>query len=169
MTHEQAEAVQEAFIETDGRETLTLEALRSDYDATQQHKADVDERYNVARADLQEKLQALETAWRQSYAELINEWQEVGEDADRQELALRQAIIAAYKESGQKQLGHGLSVQVRSKLVYDEAKAVEWAAVNAPICVQRVIDKKAFEAFCKSNQPDFVTVRETPVAVIKSN
>ncbi len=145
-----------------------LAALRSNYDAIQQHKADVEERYNTARADLQEKIQALETAWRESYAELINEWQEIGEDADRQELALRQAIIAAYRETGQKQLGHGLSVQVRTRYVYDEAKAIEWAAVNAPICVQRVIDKKAFEIICKHNRPEFVTVNESPVTVIKS-
>ncbi len=145
-----------------------LAALRSNYDAIQQHKADVDERYNVARADLQEKIQTLETAWQQSYAELIAEWQEVGENADLQELALRQSIIAAYRESGQKQLGHGLSVQVRSKYIYDEAKAVEWAAVNAPICVRRAIDAKAFEAICKNNLPEFVTVKETPVAVIKN-
>lgn len=145
-----------------------LAALRSDYDAIQQHKADVDERYRQARVDLDKKLQQLETAWRNSYAELIAEWQEIGEDVDRHELALRQAIIAAYKETGQKQLGHGLSVQVRTKLVYDEAKAVEWALANAPICVKQVIDVKAFEAICKNSRPDFVAVRETPVAMIRT-
>jgi hypothetical protein len=148
-----------------------LAALRSNHDALQQHKADVDERYNSARADLQEKLQQLETAWRESFAELINEWQEIGEDADRQELALRTAVIAAYNETKQKQLGHGLSVQVRTKLVYDEAKAEAWARKN-DVCL--IFDKKSFEKLAAKETTrtplkiDFVTERELPVAVIKN-
>ncbi len=148
-----------------------LAALRSDYDAAQQHKADVDERYNAARAVLQEKFEQLETAWRASYAELISEWQEIGEDADRCELALRTAIIAAYNETKQKQLGHGLSVQVRVRLVYDEAKAEAWARKN-DACL--IFDKKGFERVAAKEalraplKIDFVIETESPVAVIKT-
>jgi hypothetical protein len=148
-----------------------LAALRSNYDAIQQHLTDVNERYNAARADLDDKIQQLETAWRNSYAELINEWQEIGEDADRAELALRTAIVKAYNETKQTQLGHGLSVQVRTRLVYDEAKAEAWAR-KSDVCL--IFDKKGFEKLAAKEATrtplkiDFVTETELPIAVIKN-
>ncbi len=143
-----------------------LEQLRSDYDAIKQHADDVNQRYEAKRAELMERIEQIQTEWRLVNAELCGEWLEVGNQAKAKEFELRQAIIAAYNETKNKQLGFGLSVQVRTKLVYDEAKAVEWATVNAPVCVKRVIDAKAFDAICKTNRPDFVEVAETPTAVI---
>jgi len=146
--------------------TTNLATLRSDYDALQQHAADVAERYKVEQAQLERAMDALRETWSNCNAELIAEYTDITTRAAAAEKALREAIIAAYGESGQKQLGHGLSVRVGTKFVYDEAAAIEWATTNAPICVKRVIDKKAFEAICKTSRPEFVTVSETPVAVI---
>jgi len=150
----------------DGAITTNLASLRSDYDALQQHAADVTERHDAARLILEQELKAINDKWAAANSELLDEYTDITTRAGAAEKALREAIIAAYGESGQKQLGHGLSVRVGTKFVYDEAAAIEWAATNAPICVKRVIDKKAFEAICKTSRPEFVTVSETPVAVI---
>jgi len=159
-----------AIIETTlpGQNAPDLAALRSDYDALQQHAADVTVRHNAEQAQLERAISELREMWSKCNAELIEEYTDITTRAAAAEKALREAVIAAYRESGQKQLGHGLSVQVRTKFVYDEAKAVEWAAVYAPICVKQVIDAKTFETICKNSKPEFVTVNETPIAVIKN-
>lgn len=148
--------------------TTDLASLRSDYDALQQHAADVAERYKVAQEFLEQRIEKIRQSWAEIpvNAELIAEYTDITTRAGAAEKALREAIIAAYNATNEKKFGHGLSVRVGTKFVYDEAAAIEWAATNAPICVKRVIDKKAFEAICKTSQPEFVRVEETPVAVI---
>lgn len=146
--------------------TTDLASLRSDYDALQQHAADVAERHDAARLILEQELEEIRDKWAETNSELLDEYADITTRAGAAEKALREAIIAAYNATNEKKFGHGLSVRVGTKFVYDEAAAIEWAATNAPICVKRVIDKKAFEAICKTSQPEFVRVEETPVAVI---
>jgi len=51
----------------------TLAALRSDYDARQQHAADVTQRMRDAEALLEEKLAQIRKKWAESFSELIAE------------------------------------------------------------------------------------------------
>lgn len=91
---------------------------------------------------------------------------QAGEHAHRAEQDLRAAIVEAFAETGQKQLGNGMSVQVRTKLKYHEGTALDWARQNAPVCLIESLDKKAFEAIAKTRHLPFVSIVETPVAVI---
>lgn len=58
------------------------------------------------------------------------------------ESAAKQAIIAAYLEDGNKKPvpGAGIRVSKGKVVIRDAAKALEWAEVNMPIAVVKVVD-----------------------------
>jgi hypothetical protein len=41
-----------------------------------------------------------------------------------------------------------------------------WCAANAPVCIVPTLDKKSFEAICKTQHLPFVSTVKTPIAVV---
>lgn len=114
---------------------------------------------------LRAAIEALQNEWNNANAELVQEHADAVTSASTAETALRQGIVEAFRETGSKQLGGGLSVRVNKRLVYDDKRALAWAKEHG-LCL--ALDKKAFEKIAAVDQPDFVAVEESPVAVIAS-
>lgn len=143
---------------------MNLQQLHSDFCALQQHKADVDERYAVKFAELQAQIQQLEKTWGEANAELVNERQQVGDEAAACERALRAEIVAAYLANPEsKTVAPKLSVRVTAKPVYDKARALDWAKEHG---LALALDAKAFEKIASVQPLDFVTAEESITAVI---
>jgi hypothetical protein len=67
------------------------------------------------------------------------------------ETALRSLVLAEYAASGQKKFPMGTEVKVFEKLVYDEAKALQWCQQgNFNAAIKHSLDRKAFEAYAKA-------------------
>jgi hypothetical protein len=83
----------------------------------------------------------------------------------RAEAEARAAIVAAYRETGNKKPAEGAGIRVTRKAVYDMALATAWAQVSAPALM--VLDAKAFE---KANLPGApIEWEETPTATIATD
>ena len=65
-----------------------------------------------------------------------------------------------FKETGNKKLLGGIGIRILTKLIYSEDIAMSWAEENMPIAVKKVLDKKQFEAFAKTNDLDCVEKEE---------
>jgi len=57
-------------------------------------------------------------------------------------------------------------VRVTKSLSYDVKDAVRWAEINAPVMVQKTIDKKAFESLPTVAELEFVTAQNKVVSTI---
>ena len=83
----------------------------------------------------------------------------------RAETEARDAILAAYRETGSKKPAEGAGVRVTRKARYDLAIATAWAQASAPALL--VLDTKAFE---KANLPGApIEWEETPTATIATD
>lgn len=80
---------------------------------------------------------------------------------------LRELVVEFYEVTKNKTYDNNLSVQVRTKAKYAIDKAVQWAETNAPVMIQKTIDKKAFESLPSIEDLDFVTIEESVSSAIK--
>jgi hypothetical protein len=143
---------------------MDLATLHEQYKAAQAQLADVTERYNAAKNELDHQIEALERKWAEKNAELLKEHEETGERAKQQETGLRNAIILAYDaDPSKKTVAPGLSVRITVKPVYDREKAFAWAREHG---LALALDAKAFEKIASVQALDFVNTEETIVAVI---
>ena len=143
---------------------MNLTELHSDHRALQEHLADARARYNAKREELNAALAALETEWRNANAELIEELNVIGQQADAKEKELRAAVLAAYQANPtSKTVAPGLSVRVTSKLVYNKDAALAWAKAHD---LALALDVKAFEAIAKAQPLGFVNKEESVSAVL---
>ena len=65
-----------------------------------------------------------------------------------------------FEETKQKKLLGGIGIRVLTKLNYEEGEAMIWAGLNMPVAIKKVLDKKQFESFAKTNDLDFVKKEE---------
>lgn len=142
---------------------------------------ELEERYRAARLasnDLQavlvtrsEKLRdeiaILETAFKNDNAELITDAANAEANCKLIENELREAAVTHFNETGRKSATANVGVRVTSKLVYDAAKALEWAQLNNPAIVVQSVDKKAFEALPVVSTLDFVHQESSVVATLR--
>jgi hypothetical protein len=99
------------------------------------------------------------------YAARKQELVESKELLTRAETEARDAILAAYRETGNKKPAEGAGVRVTRKARYDLAIATAWAQTSAPALL--VLDAKAFE---KANLPGApIEWEETPTATIATD
>jgi len=143
----------------DALKRLYLDALHGSQDMAEQ--------LNVRRQPINEQIAALQQAFDDENAELITLLAEKIDASADYEGQLRTLAIDNFNETGTKTMDEHLGVQVRTKYVYDNAAAVEWALVNAPVMIQKTIDKKAFESLPIVADLPFVTTDSTVSAVIK--
>lgn len=100
---------------------------------------------------------ALVSALRQEYADLLHQLDEAKIDAAEAETALRAAALAEYWATGKKTLGHGVGIRAQKRLEYDRDQALRWACANRKALA---LDAKAFEKLAKDEDLDFVEVVE---------
>jgi len=146
-----------------------LAALKSDWAVARATAQTFREMLDARYAEMDAQIEALRQQFNADNAELIAEATSAEELARRSEQKLRAAIVDQYRATGARQLGHGLSVQVRRKPQYDVKAAEEWAR-KFGLCV--VFDRKAFDKIAAKAEAraalkiSFVEEVETPVAVI---
>lgn len=127
------------------------------------------------QADLDAQIAALRAKWQAENAETIEIAKDALQRAEDEEEALRAAIVAEYwrrrgeDPNASKQIGDGMSVQVRTRFQFDLEAATRWAKVNAPILVIETVDERAFANYLKTARelPEFVEVAESISAVIQ--
>lgn len=150
---------------------VNLKALKDEMMIARANLFNIEMEFEKRYASVRAAIAKLDEEFGKANAELIKAKDEEAARAASLEQSLRSAVVAAYDANPDngKQLGDGLSVQVRTKYEYGEADAVKWARENAPVMIVNAIDKKAFEAMIKGmkTMPDFVRVTTSTVAVIK--
>lgn len=156
-------------------EPKTLETLRREYDEAKAEEERLNAELEPWAAALDAQLDDLRASYQQDNRELLNAQAKASVAFAAADKALRAAILAEYDArvkadpKAGKTLGHGCSVRVSEKLVYEDIAAVTWAETNAPYMIKRSVDEKAFKAAMESmdKMPAFVVVKETVTAVVK--
>jgi hypothetical protein len=120
-------------------------------------------------ADLENQIQAVKDAHRQANAEIYDNLDSAASRLIKVEEEIRIAMVSVFESCGEKQLAPGLSIRVNSKLQYDIASAVRWAETNAPVLIEKTINKAAFESLPSTPDLEFVRTETTPIAVISKN
>lgn len=143
--------------------TEAIQQLAADYRDRERAFNELNAVYAERRADIEAAIQALEEAFKRDNAELIATLDEAEKQVPEADAALRNAVIEAYRETGEKQIMQGFSVRVNRKPVYDPGVALDWAKTHQ-FCL--ALDKKAFEKLATVQDIPFVSYEETPVAVI---
>lgn len=116
--------------------------------------------------ELESEIAKLREQYARRNEELLAIWEQALSDTKTLDSQLRAMAILHYQSTGDKQPTEGVSVRCTVSYDYNEKYAIDWAVENAPIFVKRVIDKKAFEAYCKTNELPFVQGVETVTGVI---
>lgn len=147
MTHTDITEMKRTFVEATA-EAKTLEAEVSN-----------------RRAAVDEQIAELNAKFADANSELLSALDATVKLSQETESQLRDAAIRHYETTGEKSLDENLGVQVRTKYIYENDSAVEWAEANAPFFIQKSIDKKAFEKI--ADNLDFVTIESTACAVIR--
>ncbi len=101
---------------------MNLTELHSDHRALQEHLADARARYNAKREELNAALAALETEWRNANAELIEELNVIGQQADAKEKELRAAVLAAYQANPASKTPHAATPAAPSRASVSKKK-----------------------------------------------
>jgi hypothetical protein len=114
-------------------------------------------------AELENEISLLRLRYYEQNAEAFDLYESAQNQLTEADTSLRQALCAAYEQSGEKQIAEGLSVRVNTRLEYDTKKALTWAKEHQ-LCL--TLDKPAFEKIAKVQDLDFVEAVETPTAVI---
>lgn len=129
--------------------------------------AEAEKELAALREEVSQQVEALWNAFNERNADTIQFLEEAKERADGYESFLRESAIEHYQTTGEKTLDDNLGVRVNTKLEYEMPLAVAWCDQNAPVLVQKVIDRKVFEKFPGVDALPFVTKQETVTAVLK--
>lgn len=144
----------------------TIEAIKLDAARVLEMRRAFDEierEYDARREKLAEEIKRLSAEWEEQNAELVSVYTEQLETLVRSEHDLRELVVKAFEESGEKQVAPGLSVRVNKSLRYDAGEALDWARRHQ---FALALDKKAFEKIASVQPIDFVETVETVSAVI---
>lgn len=130
------------------------------------NNADAIARFSEKNEVLLEQIRALQTAWNEENAELLDELQTIATVLENAENELRQALKAHYVQTGEKTFDKQLSIRATPILVYSESEALEWAKKHG-LCL--ALDTRAFEKIASVQPLDFVAKNERISAVIAKN
>lgn len=120
-------------------------------------------RLESQKADYEDRKQAFAF----EVAPLTTQIEILREQLDVLEAEVRQEAEDAYRLTGEKEPGPGLSVKIRKKLNYDESKAIAWG-LEKNLAVKTTLDKRLFEKLAKDTKPDFVEFVDTPTCYIST-
>ena len=98
---------------------------------------------------LEAQIESLRAVFAKQQTSKLEALRQVSSDFMDVDTELRCRALRHYETTREKSLDGNLGVQVRSAYSYDNGEAVEWAEKNAPIMVNKVIDKSPFEAYIK--------------------
>ncbi len=113
-----------------------------------------------------EALQRRRTLWEEQNADLVSEARELKTRLTEEELRLRDMTVAEYRATGKKKPTEGVGVRLSIDVVYEEAKAFEWARDNG-LCL--ALDNKAFRALALHQDFDFVQRLQTAAGTIATD
>lgn len=78
---------------------------------------------------------------------------------------LREAALAVYAATGEKQVAPGVAIRVNRRSVYELAKAEAWSKEHGGIA--HVFDPKTFEGLARAGQAaDIVRFEDAPIATL---
>lgn len=146
--------------------TERIERLKQLYIDAIANAQDIDARYNDRFADAQARIDAIHAEFNNANAELITLRNETHDTLADTEQDLRDGLVAWHESTGDKTFDSDLGVRVTKSLSYDVKDAVRWAEINAPVMVQKTIDKKAFESLPTVAELEFVTAQNKVVSTI---
>lgn len=108
-----------------------------------------------------ENISVSRKAFEETFSKELEELKLTEEKNSKLKELIKIESLKEYEETGEKKLSTGLGIRVTTKLVYEESNAINWANDNMPIAVKKVIDKKQFETFAKTNELEFVEKKES--------
>jgi len=144
-----------------------LAILKDDYFTLRQEAAQFRSELSEREARLNEMIAQLRAGWTAENAELIETVTAAETEAEKKEIDLRLAVVAAWPGGdAPKTVAEGLSVRVNTKPVYNERKAIEWAIEkNLPDLLK--LDAAKFKKAAEALKPSFVMMESSITAVIK--
>lgn len=157
--------VQTIFDEQNIAEELAI--LKDDFLTLKQEASQFRAELSEREARLNEMIAQLRAGWTAENAELIETVTAAEAEAEKKEIELRLAVVAAWPGGdAPKTVAPGLSVRVSTKPVFDERRAVEWAIEkNLPDLLK--LDATKFKKAAEALRPDFVVMESSITAVIK--
>lgn len=157
--------VETIFDEERSLEELAI--LKDDYFTLKQEAAQFRSELSEREARLNEMIAQLRAGWTAENAELIETVTAAETEAEKKEIELRLAVVAAWPGGdAPKTVAPGLSVRVSTKPVYDEQRAIEWAIEkNLPDLLK--LDSAKFKKAAEALKPSFVVMESSITAVIK--
>lgn len=158
---------------TDNVVTITpsLAGLRAARDEAKRNFEEISAEVEKVETGLDEQINALRKQFEEQNADLLDRQKRAYDIAAKAESDLRAVVVEAYIATGNKQVDKDLklSVRVNRKIsIRDAGAAVAWAKTNAPMLVRESVDEKAFVKVAEAltELPEFVDVKEVPIAVI---
>ncbi len=103
------------------------------------------------------------TEWETENRELLDDISANATDLSEQEETLRELILQAYAETGNKAPAPGVGIRERTVLTYDNKVAFDWAKSHK---MALKLDVPNFEKIVKADCPDFVKITTEPQATI---
>ncbi len=119
------------------------------------------------RADADQRINEIDAEFRAVNAEMITDLTNAETQCGLAEKELRTAAVEHFTATGEKSATANVGVQVRTKLVYDDATALAWAELNNPTIVTRSVNKKEFESLPVVQTLDFVETKQTATATLR--
>ena len=83
-------------------------------------------------------------------------------ERDELELSIRNQALIIYEKTGDKKIGQ-IGIRIMKDIIYDQEIAFKWAKEHS-LCLN--LDKKNFEKLAKTQDIEFVEIKERPIATI---
>ena len=111
--------------------------------------------YNEVQKEIKEKKKKFE----EENKDLFEKYDLLKNKLEYMKEIINEKMINLYKEQGVKKTDYGVNIKVMKVLNYDESKALDWARTHN-LCLK--LDKKEFDKIAKTQQIEFVELKETP-------
>ena len=122
---------------------------------------------------LQEQVEAYlrtsKLAWEKEHHWYLNELAVRRTECQQAEATLRELALVAYRLTGDKHPAPGVDIREGEELIFEEAKALEWAKINSPAMVKVSLNVPLFKKLAKELKPNFVTFKPTYQATIATD
>jgi len=122
-------------------------------------------------AEQKARLDALRAAFDETHRQLIGDVDEIGDEIERAEHALKTLTVSHFQVTGEAKPVRGVEVKVFTSLDYNDTDAFDWAAAKGLAIKPASLDVKAFEKVMNAlpEKPAFVKVVQTPRAQIATD
>lgn len=111
--------------------------------------------------ELNDKISIKRLEFEEQNKELIESIVKLNSEVEMHKESIKEDAKIEFKETGIKKLLGGIGIRILSKINYSEEDAMLWAENNMPVAIRKILDKKQFETFAKSNELDFVEKEES--------